>query len=510
MLESFPWWSEKHKELAEEVKAFADENLPRGEEITWTREFPYDLLKEAASRGWFGAAIPEEYGGLGLGVTGTSIVTEELSRICSAVAGAYAVTMFGGIEQLLLFGSKEQKQKWLPRMAKGEFISAVCITEPFVGSDAAGIETVARREGDEYVINGKKRFITNAGVADLYCVYARTSDKPEDRARYRHLSAFLVQKGTPGFSVERINELSGWIGLPNGVLDFNEVRVPVGNRIGEEGDGWKVMIGGLNFERVVFTAGMLGPMREAIRYAVSYAQRRLQFGQPTIDMPTNQFKIAEMIAGLKTSRLLVYYAAYLMDSKMDAMVEAALAKLYTSETYERLLSQAIQVMGGDGWTRFYPLESFMCDAKVNQIGAGTNEIMRIIIFRGWTRKMAEELKLPKRVRHERLNVPISTTKPLPRVRADENGILKVLAEDYYVNPGLYMKIEDLKERLIDASDEKLTEILALLEHKGLIKVYRDKKGKLCMVKATYKGLKTAKPLDFYRLIPDWVSREHIF
>lgn len=510
MYEAFPWWSDRHKRLAEEVKAFADENLPRGEEVAWTKEFPYDLLREVASRGWFGAVIPEEYGGLGLGVTGVSIVTEELSRICAAVAGAYAVTMFGGLEQLMLFGNEEQKRKWLPRMAKGEFLSAVCITEPFVGSDAAGIETVARREGDEYVINGKKRFITNAGVADLYCVYARTSDKPEDRAKYRHLSAFLITKGTPGFSVERINELSGWFGLPNGVLDFNEVRVPVENRIGEEGDGWKVMIGGLNFERIVFTAGMLGPMREAIRYAVSYAQRRLQFGQPTIDMPTNQFKIAEMIAGLKTSRLLVYHAAHLTDLKMDAMVEAALAKLYTSETYEKLLSQAIQVMGGDGWTRFYPLEGFLRDAKVNQIGAGTNEIMRIIIYRGWTRKMAEELKMPKRIRHEKLKVPISTAKTLPKVEADEKGILEVLAEDYYVNPGLYMTIEDLKERLMEVTDDKLLEILTSLEQKSLIKTYKDRKGNLRMVKATYKGLREAKPLEFYRLIPEWVSKDYIF
>jgi alkylation response protein AidB-like acyl-CoA dehydrogenase len=251
-MEPFSWWNDKQKSLMEEAKAFADINLPRGEEIFWTKEFPSDLLREVARKGWFGAVIPQEYGGIDAGVTGVAIVAEELSRVGSALGEAYSVSMFGGVEQLLAFGTEEQKRRWLPKIAKGEVVGAVCITEPFVGSDAASVESTAGREGDFFILNGKKRFITNAGLADIYVVYAKTSDKPEDRSKYQHLTAFLVEKGASGFSVEKINELSGWVGLPNGVLDFNDVRVPAENVIGQEGAGWKVMTAGLNFERVVY------------------------------------------------------------------------------------------------------------------------------------------------------------------------------------------------------------------------------------------------------------------
>ncbi len=509
-MESFPWWNEKQKSLREEAKAFADKNLPKGEEIFWTKRFPSEMLREIARRGWFGAVIPEQYGGMNVGVTGAAIIAEELSRIGSALAEAYSVSMFGGVEQLLTFGNEEQKRKWLPKIAKGEMMGAVCITEPFVGSDAASVESTARREGNYYILNGKKRFITNAGLADIYVVYARTSEKPEDRSKYQHLTAFLVEKGAHGFSVEKINELSGWFGLPNGFLDFNEVKVPTENVIGEEGAGWKVMMAGLNFERVVYSAAMLGPIRESIRYAVAYAQRRMQFGKPTIEIPANQSKIADMLAGLHTSRLLVYHAARLLDEHKDAMVEAATAKMFTSETYERLISDAIMVMGGDGWTRFYPVESYLRDAKVNQIGAGTNDIMRLVIFRGGLKALGKDLKMPQRVMHEKLGVPVSTTEPLPKLDASEDGILKALSEDYMVNPGLYMTREDLKERLADVTDEKLDQLLRNLEANGLAKLYRDGRGIIALAKATYDGLRKAEPLEKYKWFPNWLDKKFTF
>src|SRR4030043_73848 len=313
-MESFPWWNEKQKNLMEDAKTFADKNLPKGEEVYWTKKFPTELLKEVALKGWFGTVIPEQYDGMNAGVTGTAIVAEELSRIGSALGEAYSVSMFGGVEQLLAFGTEQQKQKWLPKIAKGGVIGAVCITEPFVGSDAAGVESTARREENQYVLNGKKRFITNAGLADIYGVYAKTSEKPEDKAKYQHLPAFLVEKGTTGMSVEKINELSGWIGLPNGFMDFNEAKASPDNHIGPEGEGWKVMRAGPNFKPYAHPPASPGPMRESIRYAVAYAQRRMQFGKPTIDIPTNQAKVAEMFAGLHTSRLLVYHAAHLLDA----------------------------------------------------------------------------------------------------------------------------------------------------------------------------------------------------
>jgi alkylation response protein AidB-like acyl-CoA dehydrogenase len=509
-MEPFSWWNEKQKNLMADAKSFADENLPRGEEVFWTKEFPSDLLGQIARKGWFGAVIQEQYGGMNAGVTGVAIIAEELSRIGSALGEAYSVSMFGGVEQLLTFGTEDQKKKWLPKIAKGETIGAVCITEPFVGSDAAGIETTATSEGGSYLLNGKKRFITNAGLADIYVVYAKTSEKPEDKRKYQHLTAFLVEKGAKGFSVEKINELSGWIGLPNGFLDFDNVKLPSASVIGKEAEGWKIMMAGLNFERTVYSAGMLGPIRESIRYASAYAQRRMQFGKPTIDIPTNQFKIADMLAGLYTSRLLVYQAAHLLDEHIDAMVEAATAKLFTSEIYEKLISDAIQVMGGDGWTRFYPVESYLRDAKVNQIGAGTNDIMKLVIFRGGLRALGKDLKMPRRRINEKLGVPISSVKPLPRLETNEENILKALAEDYQVNPGLFISREDLKERLTDTDDEKLDRILTALEQKDFVKLYRDSRGTITLTKATYKGLRKAGPLEKYKWYPNWLDRKFIF
>jgi alkylation response protein AidB-like acyl-CoA dehydrogenase len=505
-MEEYPWWNDDHKKLARDAEKFADESIPRGEEITWTKEFPADLLKAVSRKGWFGAAIPVAYDGMGIGITGCCIIAEELGRVCSALTGAYSVTMFGGVEQLIKFGSESQKKKWLPKIAKG-MLSGICITEPGAGSDAASMETTATRKGDEYILNGKKRFITNAGVANVYCIYAKTSDRPEDKAKYNHLSAFLVEQKTPGFSVEKINELGGWVGLPNGYLDFDDARVPAANRLGDEGDGWKILVDGLNFERNLFAAGMLGPMREAIKYAVGHGRRRLQFGQPTIGFEVNQFKIADMFARLRTARLLTYYASYLMDEKMECVMEATLAKLYTSEAYEQLLVDAQQVMGGDGWTRFYPLEAFIRDARVNQIGAGTSEVMRMVLYRWGTRSMADNAKFPHRYIHDKLGIPISATKARTISDVSEKTVLGMLAEDYRANPGLYLSRGDMKEILANATDAQLDKILEALETQGLVHLYRDRRGTVALAKATYKGLKKANPLDHYKWFPDWIRED---
>jgi alkylation response protein AidB-like acyl-CoA dehydrogenase len=509
MMETYPWWTERQKKLADEAKQFADQNLSRGEEVAWTKEFPADLVTEVAKRGWFGAPIPEKYGGTETGVTGCCIVAEELARVCSALTGAYSVTMFGGVEQLLKFGNEEQRQRWLPQIAKGK-LGAICITEPAIGSDAAGIETTAVRDGDSYVMNGKKRFITNAGVADIYCVYAKTSEKPEDKAKYAHLSAFIVEKGMKGFTVEKINELGGWVGLPNGYLSFDDVQLPAANRLGAEGDGWKVVVDGLNFERNLFAAGMLGPMREAIRYAVGHSQRRLQFGEPTSEFQVTQFKVADMLAQLRTARLLTYYSAYLMDQKVDAVMEATLAKLYASESYERLVNDAQQVMGGDGWTRFYPIENYMRDAKVNQLGAGTSEVMRMVLYRQGIRTMANELKMPHRHIHPKLGIPVSTQKPETASEINEKTLLEILAEDYRVNPGLFMTRADMKERLAGANDEQLNQFLTALETQGYVKLHKDRRGNITLAKATFKGLKQAKPKEHYQWYPEWLNKDLIF
>ncbi len=510
MMEKYHWWNDKQKILADEARQFANDNTPRGEEIAWTKKFPVDLVNQIGEKGWYGAIIPEELGGIEVGVTGCCIIAEELARVCSALTDAYAVTMFGGTEQLLTFGNDEQKKRWLPRVAKGELLGAVCITEPDVGSDAAGIETTATRKGDEYIVNGKKRFISNAGPAEIYLVYVRTSNRSEDKAKHKHLSALFIERGTPGFSVERINELSGWLGFPNGYLDFDDVMVPVGNRLANEGDGWRILMDGLNFERTVYGAQILGPMREALRYAVAHSQRRVQFGLPTIDFQVNQFKIADMIARLKTARLLVYHAAHLLDTGEEAILQATNAKLYASEAFEKIVGDAVQVMGGDGWTKFYPVENMFRDAKVNTIAAGSNEVMRIVLYRQGLRAMREELKMPLRRIHETLGVPISAIKPPTIPEVNHETVLNLLAEDYRVNPGIYMSREDMKAWLVGVGDDQLDRVLTSLEGEGLVKLYKDRRGAIVLAKATYKGLKEAKPLEYYRWFPEWIDKELLF
>ncbi len=270
------------------------------------------------------------------------------------------------------------------------------------------------------------------------------------------------------------------------------------------------MMAGLNLERVVYSAGMLDPMRESIRHAITYAQRRMQFDKPTIDMPSNQAKIAEMLARLYTSRLLVYCAAHLLDQHENAMVEAATAKMSASDTYEKLISDAIQVMGGDGWTRFYPLETYLRDAKVNQIGAGTNQIMKLVVFRGGQKAMTNDLRMPKRRIHQRLKVPMTTAEPVPKLEPTEDNLLKTLADDYTVNPGLYMTREDLKESLYEVTEERLDEILKIIESKGWAKLYRDSRKTITLAKATYGGLRKANELYSYKWYPDWLKKEYIF
>ena len=286
--------------------------------------------------------------------------------------------------------------------------------------------------------------------------------------------------------------------------------MPVENRIGSEGDGWKILVEGLNFERTLFSAEKLGPMREAIRYAICHAQRRIQFKRPTIDWEVNQFKIADMIAKFKISQLTVYHAAHLLDLDAEAVLEATLAKLSIPEAYDLVLNESSQVMGGDAWTRFYPVDSFLRDAKVNHIAAGTSEVMRLVIFKQGVRAFVGDLKMPARRMHEKLNVPISTPRPTILTEISEENMLSILAEDYQVNPGLHMSREDIKTRFENINDEKLDKALVALEEKELVRLYRDRKRVIQLAKATYVGLRKAKPREYYQWFPEWIDEKFIF
>jgi hypothetical protein len=319
-----------------------------------------------------------------------------------------------------------------------------------------------------------------------------------------HLSDFIVEKGTPGFTVEKINELIGFTSILNGYLNLDGVRVPAENRIGDEGLGFMVAMSGLNYERTVGSAAFYGGWAEALKYVNWYMRRRVQFGQRTIDFPTNQFKIADLIKGLKTGRLLTYYSAYLIDLGREDPVYSSIAKLYATDEGLRAAIEASQLMGGDGVTEFYPVGRMVADGKIGQIVAGTNEIMRHIIYRMGIRNVRGG---PRRKIHEQLGVPMPAAGPNEKEKEpNEEKMLKTLAEDYRVNPGLYMHRTDLKE-LYEVEDKRLDDILRSLERQKMVKLYR-RHGTIKLVKATYQGLNKANPPEYYRWFPDWIDRKN--
>ncbi|MEM2135313.1 MAG: acyl-CoA dehydrogenase family protein [Candidatus Freyarchaeota archaeon] len=505
-MEPFPWWTDQQKKFAEELYKFVNEHIPAAEKAFWTRKFPMDIVKKVQEKGYFGAGIPKKYGGMELGATGCCIAAEQLGRLY-AVGHVFVVSMLGGYHQLLHYGTEEQKKKWLTKMAKGQ-LGAVCITEPFAGSDAASVMTTARKEGDEWVIMGRKRFITGAGPADRYFVYAKTSDDPEVIRRYGHLTAFIVEKGTPGFSLEKINELIGFENVPNGYLNFDDVRVPDENRVGDVGAGWAVMTSGLNFERLVGSAVVGGGLEDIIKMVIYYTNRRVQFKQQTSRFVNNQFKIADMITWNKLARLITYYTAMLLDSGQNAAVESSIAKLLNTDYAIQTGLDAVQIMAGDGLTKFYPVERLVREGKIGQIVAGTNEIQKLIIYRMGA---LSYLDMPFRLRIDpELEIPVLSLddSPWKGKEITEEVMLKILAEDYRVNPGLYMTIEDLQKET-GLGKEKVLELVSALEQKKLVVNFRDSRGNIIMSKANYEGLRRAYPPEHYRYFPNWFDPEEL-
>ncbi|NVM55807.1 MAG: acyl-CoA/acyl-ACP dehydrogenase, partial [Candidatus Helarchaeota archaeon] len=253
VIEPFWWWTDEQKALAKDVDEFVDAHFEETEEAFWAKRFPWKTMEKVSTKGYMGAGVPKEYGGLELGATGSCIVAEALGRLY-AVGHVFVVSMLGGLHQLLVFGTESQKQKYLKQISEGKVLGAVCITEPFAGSDAANVFTTATKEGGKWIINGKKRMITGAGVAGRYFFYAKTSDDPEERRQYRHITAFVADRGTKGFTLEKINALIGFDNVPNGYLDFENVELSDEQRVGEVGQGWQVMMSGLNFERLIGAA----------------------------------------------------------------------------------------------------------------------------------------------------------------------------------------------------------------------------------------------------------------
>jgi len=367
---------QEHKDFKDLVRQIAVEKVaPRAAEIDAKDEYPWDIRALLAENDILSLPYAEEYGGTGTGTLMLQMAVEELAKASASVALMLMVQELGSLP-IALFGSEELKQRFLPRCATGEWSPAFCLSESESGSDAAGMRTTARLEGDEWVINGTKSWITNAGVADFYVVFAVT-----DREN-RRVTAFVVEKDRPGFSVPKYEHKLGIHGSPTGQPVFDDVRVPAENVIGEVGRGMSVALGTLERTRLGAAAQAVGIAQGATDYAVQYAKERTAFGKPIIELQGLQFKLADMQTRTAAARELLYKACAKMDrGESDKAMYSSMAKLFASDTAMYVTVEAVQVLGGYGYVTEYPVERMMRDAKITQIYEGTNEVQRVVIAR---------------------------------------------------------------------------------------------------------------------------------
>jgi alkylation response protein AidB-like acyl-CoA dehydrogenase len=367
---------EEFRDFRDAIRQIVTERVaPRAAEIDATDEYPWDLRKLFAEHDLLGLPFAPEYGGTGTGTLMLQIAVEEVAKASAASALILMIQELGSLP-ITLFGTDEQKQRWLPALASGEQSPAFCLSEPEAGSDASATRTSAVRDGDEWVINGTKNWITNAGIADLYVVFALT-----DRAQ-RRVTAFVVESDREGFSVPKYEHKLGIHGSPTGQPVFEDVRVPDANRLGEEGRGMRVALTTLERTRLGAAAQAVGIAQGATDYALQYAKERSTFGQPIFEHQAVAFKLAEMEARTAAARELLYQACARIDrGERDAGKYSSMAKLICSDTAMWVTVEAVQVLGGYGYVREYPVERMMRDAKITQIYEGTNEIQRLVIAR---------------------------------------------------------------------------------------------------------------------------------
>lgn len=379
--------SEEQIMLKELVRQIAEEKvLPVRAELDEKEEFPRDIMKILADADLFGLFVPEEYGGLGKGCLELCIAVEELSRVCLGISTTYAANALGTYP-IILFGNEEQKKKYLSDIASGKKLVAFGLTEPNAGSDAGGIQTSAKLDGAEYVINGTKQWITNGGEADIYTIIAMT-----DRTKgARGASTFIVEKGTPGFSFGKKEKKMGIRASVTRELIFDNCRIPKENILGREGMGFIVAMKTLDNSRVGVGAQGVGVAQGAFEEAVKFARQRVQFGHPIISFQAIQHMLADMATEIEAARSLVYSVARYIDSgAKDISKASAMAKLFATDMAMKVTINAVQVMGGSGYMREYPVEKMMRDAKILQIYEGTNQIQRNIIGQAIIKESAKK------------------------------------------------------------------------------------------------------------------------
>jgi len=368
--------SDEHELLRTTVRAFAQERIaPVAEELDREHRFPYELVAELAELGLMGIPIPEEYGGAGGDTLSYAIAIEELTRVDSSVAITVAAHTSLGTMPFLLFGSEEQKREWLPELASGRRLAAFGLTEPGAGSDAGATRTHAELRDGEWIVNGSKIFITNAGTDISACVTitARTGDD--------EISNLIVRNGSPGYEISTPMRKMGWRASDTRELSFRDCAVPERNLLGPRGAGFKQFLEILDGGRISVAAMGLGLAQGAYDLATAYAREREQFGKPIVAFQAVQFALADMATELEAARGLVYRAAWLKDRERPFAKEAAIAKLYTGELSKRVVDKALQIHGGYGFMDEYPISRLYRDQKVLEIGEGTNEVQRMVIAR---------------------------------------------------------------------------------------------------------------------------------
>lgn len=369
-------FTEEHVMLRKMVRDFADTEVqPGAEERDENEEFPTELWQQCVDLGLAGITFPEEYGGIGADYLSYAIAIEEISRVDASLGVTLSAHSSLCCNPIYLFGTEEQKQKYLVPLATGEKMGAFGLTEPMAGSDAKGTRTTAVREGDEYVINGTKLFITNGYYADTYVITAQM-DKSKGT---RGIAAFIIEKGMPGFSFGKKEKKMGIRSSATYELVFENLRIPAENLLGQEGQGFKIAMVTLDYGRIGIASQALGIAQGAYEQALKYSKERVQFDKTLSEMEVIQFKLADMATEIEAARLLVYQACHMATNKRPVSKYAAMAKVYAAETAGRVTSQAVQIFGGYGYTRDYPVERMMRDAKITEIYEGTSEIQRIVI-----------------------------------------------------------------------------------------------------------------------------------
>jgi butyryl-CoA dehydrogenase len=368
--------TEEQQLLQKSVREFAEAEVkPLAKEIDETGRFPLENFKKGADLGLAGVALPEQYGGAGMDHICYSIVVEELSRVCASTGVIFSVQNSLYCDPVFRFGTEEQKKKFLIPYARGEKIGCYALTEPQAGSNAAALRTKAVRKGDKYIVNGTKAWITTGGVADAAIVYVNTQPEKAEKG----ITALVIEKGTPGFSVGKEEKKLGIHGTACTELAYSDCEVPVENRIGEEGEGYKVALTTLDGGRIGIAAQAVGIAQGAFEAALSYAQQRQAFGHPIADFQAIQFMLADMATEIDAARLLARRAAWKQDSGARFSMEASIAKLFASEMSTRVAHKAIQIHGGYGYSQEYPVERNYRDARITEIYEGTSEIQRLII-----------------------------------------------------------------------------------------------------------------------------------